>query len=192
MRGGDHAGHVDELVDRYDLELLRERGGVVDYVVGSRPGPGVFVLAEEADAFHRHYLELYKLGTGPLYSFYVPYHLCHFEVPSSVARAVLFGDPVLRPSQVPTVDVVATSKIDLTAGTVLDGIGGYHTYGQCEQAAITVADGLLPMGLAEGATLRHDVPADTVLTRDDVVVPEGRRIDELRAEQDELVRAAGG
>lgn len=187
MRGGDHPGHVDELAaGRYDIDRLRELGGVVDYVVGASPGPGVYVLAEETDEFHRHYLELYKLGKGPLYSFYVPYHLCHFEVPNSVARAVLFDDPVLRPSRRPTVDVVATSKTSLSEGTVLDGIGGYHTYGQCERADVAVTDGLLPMGLAEGCQLRHDLPADTVLTRDDVVLPTGRLVDELRAEQDRL------
>jgi predicted homoserine dehydrogenase-like protein len=187
MRGGDHPGHVDELVDgRYDVERLRELGGVVDYVVGATPGPGVYVLAEETDDFHRHYLELYKLGKGPLYSFYVPYHLCHFEVPTSVARAVLFDDPVLRPRARPTVDVVTTSKVALSAGAVLDGIGGYHTYGQCERADVVIADGLLPMGLAEGCRLRHDVPADTVLSRDDIVLPAGRLVDELRTEQDAL------
>ena len=37
-------------------------------------------------------LNLYKLGEGPLYSFYTPWHLCHFEVPNTVARVVLFGD----------------------------------------------------------------------------------------------------
>ena len=65
MRGADHHGHVDELVDHHDVEQLRALGGVVDYVVGATPGPGVYVLAAEPDAFHRHYLELYKLGTGP-------------------------------------------------------------------------------------------------------------------------------
>ncbi len=87
MRGGDHEGHVDELchTGRYDVEKLRALGGVVDYVVKAKPSPGVFVLATHDDPKQRHYLELYKLGPGPLYSFYRPYHLCHFEVPLSVA-----------------------------------------------------------------------------------------------------------
>jgi predicted homoserine dehydrogenase-like protein len=183
MRGLDHDGHVDELVGHYDVDDLRALGGVVDYVVGSRPGPGVFVLAAETDAFHRHYLELYKLGTGPLYSFYTPYHLCHFEAPISVARAVLFEDAVLRPLGPPRVDVVATAKTDLAAGDVLDGIGGYHLYGQAERAAVTDGERLLPMGVAEGCRLVRSVPRDTVLTYDDVTLPQGRLVDSLRAEQ---------
>ncbi|HSK95080.1 MAG TPA: Gfo/Idh/MocA family oxidoreductase, partial [Euzebyales bacterium] len=95
MLGWDHDGHVDELTARFDVEELRELGGIVDYVVKARPSPGVFVLAAHDDPRQRHYLTLYKLGEGPLYSFYQPYHLCHFEVPTSVARAVLLGDATL-------------------------------------------------------------------------------------------------
>ena len=37
MLGRDHHGHVDELTTMYDLDMLRELGGIVDYVVGARP-----------------------------------------------------------------------------------------------------------------------------------------------------------
>jgi hypothetical protein len=117
MRGLTFDGHVDELTSTYDVGELEQLGGVVDYVVGSRPGPGVYVMATHDDPKQRHYLELYKLGTGPLYSFYTPYHLCHFEVPQTVARAVLFGDATLTPLGPPTVEVVTTAKRDLPAGT---------------------------------------------------------------------------
>jgi predicted homoserine dehydrogenase-like protein len=184
MGGADHPGHVDELVHAYDVAALRRMGGIVDYVVGAKPGPGVFVLAAYDDPRQRHYLDLYKLGAGPLYSFYTPYHLCHFEVPLSVARAVLAGDAVIQPAGTPRVEVVATAKRDLKAGEVLDGLGGYMTYGQCETYGMARAGDLLPMGLAEGARLLHDLPKDAVLTRRDVVLPEGRLVDRLRAEQD--------
>uniref|UniRef100_B8HQ87 SAF domain protein n=1 Tax=Cyanothece sp. (strain PCC 7425 / ATCC 29141) TaxID=395961 RepID=B8HQ87_CYAP4 len=184
MLGYDHPGHVDELVHRYDIEQLQSLGGIVDYVVGAQPGPGIFVLASHDDPKQRHYLNLYKLGEGPLYSFYTPYHLCHFEVPLSVARVVLFNDPVLTPQAGPQVDVVATAKIDLKAGETLDGMGYYMTYGQCENAAVVRSQRLLPMGLAEGCRLKRSIPRDQVLTYDDVELPPGRLSDQLRAEQD--------
>ena len=183
MNGWDHPGHVDELTSRYDAEALRSVGGIVDYVVGAKPGPGVYVLATHDDPRQRHYLNLYKLGEGPLYSFYTPYHLCHFEVPLSVARAVLFGDAVLQPLDGPVVDVVATAKTDLRAGEVLDGIGGYLTYGQAENSDVAAAGRLLPMGVAEGCKVRRALERDTVLTYDDVELPTGRIVDALRAEQ---------
>ncbi|GAA5534553.1 NAD(P)H-dependent oxidoreductase [Deinococcus aluminii] len=186
MRGTEFSGHVDELTKMYDVDELRRLGGVVDYTVGSKPGPGVFVLAAHDDPKQRHYLNLYKLGEGPLYSFYVPYHLCHFEVPLSAARVVLFGDAVLQPLGAPQVDVIATAKTDLPAGTVLDGLGGYHTYGQCENADVVQAQRLLPMGLAAGCRLRRAVPRDQVLTYDDVELPAGSLAAALRAEQDRL------
>ena len=184
MGGLDHRGHVDELVGSYDIDDLVALGGVVDYVVGSQPGPGVFVLASHDDPRQRHYLNLYKLGEGPLYSFYVPYHLCHFEVPTSVARAVLFADPVITPLGAPSVEVVTTAKRDLPAGTVLDGLGGYDAYGVAERASATADQRLLPMGVAEGCRLLRDVPRDDVLTYEDVELPAGRLVDDLRAEQE--------
>jgi predicted homoserine dehydrogenase-like protein len=183
------SGHVDDLTPMYDVEQLKALGGIVDYVVGVKPGPGVFVYATHDDPKQQHYLNLYKLGEGPLYSFYTPYHLCHFEVPLSVARVVLFNDVVLAPVA-PIVDVVATAKIDLKAGETLDGIGYYMTYGQCETASITQAERLLPLGIAEGCKLKRDVAKDQVLTYDDVELPVGRLCDQLRAEQNAYFASA--
>lgn len=183
MYGWDWPGHIDDLTKKYDIDDLEAKGGIVDYVVGGKPNPGVYIIATHADPKQRHYLNLYKLGEGPLYSFYTPYHLCHFEAPQSVARVVLFRDPVMQPAAGPVVDVVATAKRDLVAGEVIDGLGGYLTYGQAENADIVNQERLLPIGIAEGCTLKRDLPKDAVLTYDDVTVPEGRLIDQLRAEQ---------
>ncbi|MEH2251187.1 NAD(P)H-dependent oxidoreductase [Nostoc sp.] len=183
MLGYDFNGYVDEMVHIYDVEQLKELGGIVDYVVGAKPGPGVYVFATHDDPKQRHYLNLYKLGEGPLYSFYTPYHLCHFEVPLSVARAVLFGDAVMSPLAGPLVDVITTAKIDLKAGETLDGIGYYMTYGQCENSDIVQQQNLLPIGLAEGCRLKRDITKDQVLTYEDVELPEGRLCDQLRTEQ---------
>lgn len=183
MLGYDYTGHVDEMTHMYDVAQMKEWGGIVDYVVGAKPGPGVFVFASHDDPKQRHYLNLYKLGEGPLYSFYTPYHLCHFEVPLSVARAVLFQDAVMAPLAGPLVDVVTAAKIDLKAGETLDGIGYYMTYGQCENSFVVQEQNLLPMGLAEGCRLKRDIPKDQVLTYDDVELPQDRFADKLRGEQ---------
>ena len=72
---------VEEAAQLFDAEELLEGPGIVDYVVGASPAPGVFVVGTHSHPLQRHYLSLYKLGEGPLYCFYTPYHLCHFEVP---------------------------------------------------------------------------------------------------------------
>jgi len=175
---------IQEAVNWYPLEAMMEGQGIVDYVIGAAPNPGVFVLGTHDHPTQQHFLNLYKLGAGPLYCFYTPYHLCHFEVPNTIARAVLFGDAAITPLGAPYVDVVATAKIALKAGQVLDGIGYYMTYGQCENTDVARAENLLPMGLAEGCRLNRNIPKDRVLTYDDVEIPEGRLCDRLRSEQD--------
>jgi len=158
-------------------------GGVVDYVVGPKRGPGVFVFATTDDPKTQHYLEYGKLGTGPLYSFYTPYHLIYFEIPFSIARMVLFNDVIMAPIAGPVVEVITYTKTALKAGKTLDGLGGYDTYGQCEVADIVQRDNILPIGLAEGATLKYDVPQDHVLTFNDVTLPEENLVQRLYREQ---------
>lgn len=186
MLGRDHRGHVDELTQMYDIDELHGLGGAVDYVVYSNPNPGIYCLGAHDDPKQQHYLELYKLGKGPLYSFYTPYHLCHFEVPITAARAALLGDPTVRALGTRYVEAVTTAKRDLKAGAVLDRLGGYDYYGEAEKAHITRKERLLPIGAAEGCETVRDVPKDATLTYDDVKLPAGRLVDELLAAQAKL------
>lgn len=190
MLGYEHRDHIDKMTTMYDVDQLKQLGGIVEYAIGATPGPGVYVFATQENPIHQRYLELYKLGKGPLYSFYTPYHLCYFEVPMSIARVALFNDVVLAPDGAPKVDVVATAKKDLAVGETLDGIGGYTCYGQCERADLTYQQQLLPVGLSEGCTLKRPVSKDTVITYDDVVLPQGRLCDQLRAEQNTYFASA--
>jgi predicted homoserine dehydrogenase-like protein len=181
-RGYEHHEHVDTLTKHYDIEELRALGGIVDYVVGAQPNPGIYCIAEHTDPKQRHYLNLYKLGEGPLYSFYTPWHLCHFEVPNTVARVVLFGDADI-PQDGPRVEVCACAKTDLKAGAVLDEYGHYMTYGEAVNSSEMRREGYLPEGLVEGCKLKRDIAKDAVITYDDVELPPDRLADALRAEQ---------
>jgi predicted homoserine dehydrogenase-like protein len=96
---------------------------------------------------------------------------------------MLFNDAAIAPLGAPLVEVVTAAKTDLKAGQTIDGIGYYMTYGLAENADVVARDGLLPIGVAEGCELLHDMPKDAVLTYADVRVPEGRLIDQLRDEQ---------
>ena len=149
----------------------------------AEPGPGVFVLATHHDPQQRHYLELYKLGPGPLYSFYTPYHLCHFEVPQTVARAVLFDDAAIAPVGAPTVEVVTTAKQDLRAGTVLDGLGGYDTYGQAERADVTAGETCSRWGWPRAPGCASTSPGTRSSATPTSTCPAGRLVDRLRDQQ---------
>ena len=100
-RGIKYDGSLADTQKLYDVDQLRELGGIVDYIVGAGPfvmnGVKAFVLAEHTDPKQRHYLKLYKMGDGPLSALFTPYHLVHFETPNSIAQVVLFKDNLAPP-----------------------------------------------------------------------------------------------
>ena len=181
-RGVAFDGSPLDLPSLYDLEEVRALGGVVDYTVGPS-SVKVFVLAEHSDPKQRHYLNLYKLGDGPLYPFWIPYHLPTFEAPNSIARVVLLGDGLAPPLAGPSVEVCAVAKRDLKAGEELDDYGMFMTYGEAANVEEMSAERYLPAGLVQGCRLSRDIPIDQVVTYDDVELPDGRLADRLRAEQ---------
>src|SRR5690606_2274304 len=65
--------------------------GCVDYSVGEGVAPGVFVVADMAHPRLHERMNDLKLGEGPYFTFYRPYHLTSLEVPLTCARAVLYG-----------------------------------------------------------------------------------------------------
>lgn len=178
--------HVDDIKDLYDLEQLKSLGGIVDYVVGAKPGPGVFIYATAHDEFSTKYLKYVKMGEGPLYSFYIPYHLLFFEIANSIARVVDFKDDILSSKPNLSVDVVATAKVDMIKGDIIDGLGGYKTYGMCENYETSVKENLLPVGIAQDCILKNNVKKDQVLTYDDVVLPENKLSVQLRLKQNSM------
>jgi predicted homoserine dehydrogenase-like protein len=186
-RGLEYKDDVMKIGKLYDIAEVRKLGGIVDYVVGT-PLTKVYVLAEHPDPKQQHYLSLYKMGDGPLYSFFVPYHLVHFEVPSAIARVALFRDSLAKPLGGPVVEVSAVAKRDLRAGEVLDDYGMYMTYGEAVNSDEMCRNRYLPEGLVEGCVLTRDVPKDSVITYDDVSLPPDRIADQLRAEQYRVFR----
>lgn len=186
-RGRQYKDDVMSIGSLYNIDEVRKVGGIIDYVVGT-PHTKLYVLAEHPDPKQQHYLSLYKMGDGPLYPFFTPYHLVHFEVPAAIARVALFRDSLAKPLGGPVVEVCAVAKRDLKQGEMLDDYGMYMTYGEAVNADEMCARRYLPEGLVEGCLLRRDVAKDTVITYDDVELPSGRLADRLRAEQYRIFR----
>lgn len=179
---GPECDHVHEALALFDHDELLD-GGRVDYILGAEPGPGVFVLGYNDHPTQRRYANVLKMGEGPFYTFYVPYHLPHLETPLSAARAVLFDDPTIRPQGAPVCEVMTVAKRDLNAGETLDGIGGFTTYGVIDNTEVCRCERVLPMGLSEDAVLRRDIAKDHPITFDDVEMPAPRLADRLWHEQ---------
>lgn len=179
---GPRAERVEQAPERFDIQALMERP-IVDYLLGAEPSFGVFVLAHEDDVLARAYLKFYKMGEGPVYTFYRPLHLGPLETVQSVARAVLQHDAAAAPLAGPVTEVIAQAKRPLQKGETLDGIGGFTVYGMLENVAAAREARLLPMGLTDGAVIINDVAEDAAVTLDDVKLPPDRLATRLWQEQ---------
>jgi predicted homoserine dehydrogenase-like protein len=157
--------------------------GLVDYALGAAPHTGAFVIVHEESSLKKVQLAYYKLGNGPFYVFYTPFHLPHIQIASTIGRAVIHRDPTVAPIAGPVCEVVTVAKRDLKAGERLDGIGGFCAYGLIDNADTARATAALPIGLSEGRVLRRDVSKDDVLSFNDVDPFVGCKVDALWREQ---------
>ncbi len=152
---------------------LLSRDGVVDVVSGVNPAGGVFVIGKVENPQVQVDMQYYKMGSGPYYLFYVPYHLPSVQLMAGAAEAVLFHSPVIVPlPHAPLVNVAGFAKRDLPAGTVLDGIGGYMYYGLLDTIMRLRETDFLPVSLAKGAVLNRALAKDDMICRSDVTVSE--------------------
>lgn len=164
---GMHGVRTDQRNALKDFSRVLGRTGVVDFSLGGDFGGGVFVIGR-CDDWERvgHYFDYLKMGPGPDYLFFRPYHLCHLETPLSVAETVIYREPTIAPKGAPVADVVAVAKRNLEPGHILEGIGGRSFYGQID--TVGRARDFLPAGLAEGGILTRAVLADEPIPRDAV------------------------
>ena len=176
---GPQVAHVNDAINVFDLDRARKLGGVVDYVLGAQPGGSIFVIGYTDDSDEQFYMNYYKMGKGPYYLFLRPYHLCHFETPFAIQKVMKHHEPILVQKK-RVLEVGSRAKINLKAGTRLDGMGGYHLYGLIEKP------GNLPIGLSEGTTLLKDKKRDEAIGWDDVEFPKNDQRLILWEEQESL------
>jgi predicted homoserine dehydrogenase-like protein len=181
---GPKCAHVNEAANLFPQEQLLN-GGLVDFLLGAEPHTGAFVIGYNENPIDKSYMNFFKMGDGPFYVFYTPYHLPQVQVLTTIARAALFLDPTTSPIGKPVCDVLTMAKRDLKAGEILDGIGGFTCYGVIDNAEVAQESSFLPMGLSENCRLLRDIPKDQPLKYSDVELPANRLCDQLRAEQNQ-------
>ena len=179
---GYKCDHVMDILEHFTPEEVLERG-LVDYALGAAPGNGAFVVGYDDHPLRRQYMSYFKMGDGPLFLFYTPFHLPSVQLPLSIARAVLFHDATVEPMGAQYCDVVTIAKRDLKEGEMLDGVGGFTCYGMIDNIEVSRQRNLLPMGLSDGCQLIRNIQKDQEITYADVNLPKERFSDELRAEQ---------
>jgi predicted homoserine dehydrogenase-like protein len=172
---GPRVKHVQDVFHCFNLESLwADRRPFVDYILGAEPGGGVFVIGHCDHPYQRSMLSYYKMGPGPFYLFYRPYHLCHMEAMGTVLKAVRQKKALLVPEYGLRTNVYAYAKRDLHTGEVLDGIGGYCCYGQIENTEQEHTAPGLPIALAHEVTLRRNIAKHQRILLDDVAYDPAR------------------
>jgi len=168
-----------------------ERKGMVEVVSCLEPDGrsipydirmGVWVTVEGETSYIRNCFEEYNAHTDPTgryFTLYKRWHLIGLEVGMSVASVALRGEATGTPTQW-VADVVATSKRALREGEVLDGEGGYTVWGKLLPVERSLELGAVPLGLAHDVRLKRAVPANTVVTWNDVEIDTSTRAFELR------------
>lgn len=172
---GPECDDVDHVHDAFDFNALwQDQKPFVDYVLGAKPGGGVFAIGYCSDSYQRDMLHYYKMGEGPFYTFYRPYHLCHIESMTTIFDAVLENKKLLSPEFGFVTNVYAYAKKDLKRGDALDGIGGHSCYGLIENCSDQGASPGIPICLADQVILKTDIRKDEKILMEDVLFDPNR------------------
>jgi predicted homoserine dehydrogenase-like protein len=154
---------------------------------------GVYVTFTAPSDYARRCFGEYGLVTddsGRYASMYRPYHLIGLELAVSVLRVARRREPTGCPVAFVS-DVVATAKRDLAAGETLDGEGGHRVYGKLCPADESVAQDLLPIGLAHDVKLKRNISTDQPLSWSDVDYNEDDPVVQIRKKATSLVHSSG-
>ena len=182
---GPRAATVQEALHLFDFESYGSTPRI-DYLLGAEPGGGVYLVVKpKADlpAEQAFYLNYYKLGDGPYYLLYRPYHLCHLETPKAILAAAQ-GRPILRTTS-QTCEVYAHAKKDLPADSPIQhAIGSAELYG----LVAPLSDSRIPISLLEAPTiLKKPLQKDDPLTPGHLELPDST-LTKLWREQQALLK----
>jgi predicted homoserine dehydrogenase-like protein len=153
---------------------------------------GTFVVFEgETDYARRCFTEYHMLPdrSGRYAALYRPIHMIGLELGVSVASVALRREPTGAPTGFRS-DVVATAKRALKRGEVLDGEGGFCVWGKQLSAERSLAEGLLPLGLAHGVALKRDLAEGQCLKWNDVACDENDDAVKARREMEAAFRVS--
>lgn len=166
---GPRMERVEEVLDYYDFERISKEP-VVEYILGAQPDGGVFIVAECHDDYQRAMLKYYKMGDGPYYVFYRPYHLCHLETAYAIGRIFFDNQPLLVPSKGRVANVYALAKRDLRPGDVLDGPGRFTVYGEAALQSDIESNGWMLIHEVAGCRVINPIERDQPICHRDVVI----------------------
>jgi predicted homoserine dehydrogenase-like protein len=133
---------------------------------------GTYVVVESESPYAAQCFVEYNClqdKSGRYAMLYRPTHMIGLELGISVASVALRGEPTGTPVCFNS-DVVATAKRPLRQDELLDGEGGFTVWGRQVPAAVSLAEGYLPLGLASEVRLMRDIAEGQPIRWADVAI----------------------
>jgi len=152
---------------------LKENGGilynipVIDYVIGDI-APGVFVVFTSKQESIINELKYLKMGDGPNFVLYKPYHLGNIEAPLSIYDVMLEKRPTLTVKDKIITSVVAKAKKDLKPEDIIDKAGGYDFSGLAIDYKEMLNKNYVPIGLVEKSKVKRSIEKDKIISFEDI------------------------
>lgn len=150
IRGGHGPNTtVEQLPKVYSLKSqggILNKYGIVDYAFGAAPGVYAIITTDLPQVHHE--MRFLKMGNGPNYVLFRPYHLTSLETPITIAKAHIYKEPSISPlMDRPVAEVITRAKKDIKKGECFDGIGGYSVFGSIEEYGLAKNEDFVPIGL---------------------------------------------
>jgi predicted homoserine dehydrogenase-like protein len=173
----DRTGMHGPAVDVRDLHLRfcpQADGGIlesipaVDYAVGN-VAPGVFVIFTSGQKSILDELNYLKMGPGPYYALYKPYHLGNIESPLSIFDVAIRKRPTLEVKGPFVTSVAGRAKKTLKKGSRLDGAGGFTYSGVAVDHKLMAEKQYVPIGLLENSDIIKDIEKDKIISFGDII-----------------------
>ncbi len=166
---------------------ILHKNKVIEIIPGAEPSGGVFVIGYSKHPQVMNDMQYYKMGAGPYYLFYRPYHLCSVEILVGAVNMVINRESTIEPMKNEAfVDVAAFAKRDLKKGERLDCIGGYDYYGLVDKYTTYRQENALSVSLAENAIVTRDIAQDDILTLKDIEIEKDNFLWELAQKRYDL------
>ncbi|WP_199616602.1 NAD(P)H-dependent oxidoreductase [Paenibacillus alkalitolerans] len=183
---------VAELPGLYRLKSeggILNRKKIVDYVNGVAPGVFIVVTSDKQEVHDA--MRYLKMGDGPNYVLFRPYHLTSLETPISIAKAYFYKEETIVGWHGHVAETVAVAKKDLNPGDRLDGLGGFTVYGTIMEAGAAESMSALPVGLVHPSqVVAKPVKKGEIITYDAIENTEDLMIWELRRLQSNVIGKA--
>ena len=184
IRGGH--GPTTDVQNLPKVYSLKQEGGIlnkygiVDYAHGV--APGVFVIVTTSLPQVHKEMQFLKMGPGPNYALYRPYHLTSLETPISIAKAFFYNESTIAPLYDKLVaEVITIAKNDLKKGQKFDGIGEFTVLGSIETYEVAKKENLVPIGLINNkAIAKKDIRKGEYITYNMVELDTESEIYKLR------------